>query len=376
MRRLFFFWIGLLPVLAIGADSPAGVRFVDAAKESGLTQPITCGNGETNYIIETVCSGASFLDYDNDGWIDIYLVNGSRLGGFEAGKAPGNFLYRNLGNGRFADVTAKAGVGDTAWGQGVSYGDYDNDGDDDIYVTNWGPNRLYRNNGDGTFTDVAAATGTADPGWGTSSAFGDYDNDGDLDLYVANYINFDPARTPRPGENQNCKFMGADVMCGPRGLEGAIDHLYRNDGRGAFTDVTAAAGLRVDAGHYGLGVIFADYDNDGDLDLYVANDSQPNFLYRNDGNGHFTDVGYRSGVAFNEEGREQAGMGVDFGDYDNDGDLDLFVTNFSQDTNTLYENQGKGTFADRTYLMNLGADSLHFLGWGTAFFDADNDGWL
>ncbi|MBI4160860.1 MAG: CRTAC1 family protein [Acidobacteria bacterium] len=323
-----------------------------------------------------MCSGAAFVDFDGDGRLDVYLVNGSRLGGFPPGREPRDRLYRNLGGGRFQDVTDRAGLGDPEWGHGVSWGDYDNDGDPDLYVTNWGPNRLYRNNGDGTFTDVARAAGVDDRGWGTSSAFADYDNDGDLDLYVANYIRFDPERTPRPGENRFCRYMGLDVMCGPRGLEGETDRLYRNDGNGRFTDITAAAGMHMEPGYYGLGVVWGDIDADGDLDLYVANDSEPNLLYRNDGDGTFTDVGYASGVALNEAGREQAGMGVDFGDYDNDLDLDLFVTNFSQDTNTLYENLGGGRFADRTSLRNLGASSLPYLGWGTAFFDPDNDGFL
>jgi hypothetical protein len=376
---------GLMPLILAAGINPAQIHYVDVAKEAGLNQKIACGPGPTIYIIETVCSGAAFLDYDNDGLLDIYLVNGSQLddypgteydGGPKGPLVPRNLLYRNLGTGRFQDVTERAGVGDTGWGHGVTWGDYDNDGDNDIYVSNWGPNRLYRNNGDGTFTDVAPEAGVVDDEWGTSASFADYDNDGDLDLFVTNYIYFDPKITPLPGENPNCRYMGVDVMCGPRGLDPSVDHLYRNEGNGKFTDVTEAAGLHTDKGAFGIGVVFGDIDLDGDLDLYVANDSVPNFLYRNNGDGTFTDIGYRSGVSFNEEGREQAGMGVDLGDYDNDGDSDLFVTNFSQDTNTLYENVGKGRFFDKTYLLNLGSDSLRRLGWGTQFFDPDNDGFL
>jgi hypothetical protein len=375
----------LITALVTAGPAIAQVRYVDVAEKAGLNQKIVCGPGPTIYIIETVCSGGAFFDYDNDGFLDIYIVNGSQLddypgtemdGGPKGALAPRNLLYRNLGNGQFQDVTERAGVGDTEWGQGVAWGDFDNDGDNDLYVTNWGPNQLFRNNGDGTFTDIAQQAGVVDDDWGTSTAFGDYDNDGDLDLFVTNYIYFNPDLTPLPGENPNCRYMGVDVMCGPRGLDPAVDHLYRNNGDGTFTDVTGAAGLHTDEGAFGLGVVFGDVDLDGDLDIYVANDSVPNFLYRNNGNGTFTDIGYRSGVSFNEEGREQAGMGVDLGDFDNDGDFDLFVTNFSQDTNTLYENLGKGRFVDKTYLLNLGTDSLRRLGWGTAFFDPDNDGFL
>ncbi|MEE8112673.1 MAG: CRTAC1 family protein [Acidobacteriota bacterium] len=363
--------------IEITAGAPAGkpARFLEVGREAGLTKPTYCGSDEKSYIIETVGTGAAFLDFDQDGDLDIFLVNGGRLEGFPPGEEPHNLLYRNDGDGRFVDVTDAAGVGDTRWGQGVSYGDFDNDGDDDLYVTNWGANLFYRNNGDGTFTDITEKTGTGDPSWGASSAFGDYDNDGDLDLFVANYLEFDPEKIPKPGESRFCKWMGVPVMCGPRGLTGSIDRLYKNMGDGTFLDVTSKAGLHTEKGFYGLGAIFSDYDLDGDLDLYVANDSEPNFLYRNNGNGTFTDVGYRSGVSFNEEGREQAGMGVDFGDYDNDGDLDLFVTNFSQDSNTLYENLGNGLFADKTYILNLGAPTLLFLGWGAGFLDFDNDGY-
>lgn len=358
----------------MASGEPFQVQFVDVAEEAGITIKTTSGGEKKRYIVEAKGGGAAaFLDYDNDGWMDIYIVNGSTLEGFPPGEEPHNVLYRNNGDGTFTDVTEEAGVGDTGWGMGCTAADYDNDGYTDVYVANFGPNFLYHNNGDGTFTDVTAKAGVGDPRWSTGTAWGDYDRDGDLDLYVANYVNFDVHNLEKYRKVN--VWRGIEVMAGPRGLEGAEDVFYRNNGDGTFTDVTAEVGLKDLLKGYGFAVLFADYDNDGDLDIFIANDSVPNYLYRNNGDGTFTEVGLEAGVAYSEDGREQAGMGAVFGDYDNDGDLDLFVTNFSDDNNTLYRNDGDGFFTDVAFQSGLGAPSLPFVSWGTEFFDYDNDGW-
>ncbi len=419
-RRLAW-WVALLLSLTAPRSIPAtaatpappveatpGVTLLDVTSAAGLASfRHVSGSAEKNYIIDATGSGAALVDYDNDGWLDAYLVNGSTwaaLAGREP--APSAALFHNNRDGTFTNVTAAAGVANGWWGQGVCAGDYDNDGWIDLYVTNYGRNRLYRNNGNGTFTDVGEAAGVAVDSWSTGCAFGDYDGDGKLDLFVAGYINLDPARLPpappgaavarkpegsaasppppeqlgmgaayRPGMPY-CEYRGQPVMCGPRGLKGAADHLFHNNGDGTFTDVSVRAGVADAAGFYGFGVAFFDFDDDGKLDLFVANDSTPNYLYRNQGDGTFKDVSYSSGAALDETGREQAHMGVAIGDYDDDGRDDIHVTNFADDSNVLYHNDGHGLFSDVSYAAGIGRPSVPFLGWGTAFVDYDNDGWL
>jgi len=338
-------------------------------------QDIFGGVDTKKYIIETTGTGVAIFDYDNDGWPDIFLVNGTRLEGFASGSAPGNHLYRNNHDGTFTDVTVKAGLVATGWGQGVCVGDYDNDGWQDLYVTYYGKNRLYHNQG-GVFTEVAEKAGVAGSGkaWGTGCAFVDYDRDGRLDLIVANYVDFDLTTAPAPGERPTCIWKGVPVMCGPRGLPGAKNLLYHNRGDGTFEDVTVKAHIDRSDGHYAFSVSTLDFDEDGWPDIFVACDSTPSILYRNNHDGTFTDIAVTAGAAFNEDGREQAGMGSTVGDYNGDGHLDIFKTNFSDDTSTLYRNNGDGTFTDATSAAGLGLYT-QYLGWGTMFFDFDNDGW-
>jgi enediyne biosynthesis protein E4 len=358
--------------------------FVDVAGKAGIAvRDVNGGVESKRYIIESTGSGVGILDYDRDGWPDIFVVNGQRLPSEKAdprekdeGAAPPtNHLFHNNRDGTFTDVTAKAGLVSTGWGQGVCVGDYDNDGYDDLYVTGYGKNRLYHNEGNGTFKDVSEAAGVAGTGkeWGTGCAFVDYDRDGKLDLAVANYVHFDLAKTPAPGQ-AGCVWKGVPVMCGPRGLEGAPNILYHNLGGGKFEDVSRASGFEKTLAHYCFSITTLDYDEDGWPDLYVACDSTPAILYHNNRNGTFTDVGGDAGVAFNEDGREQAGMGSTAGDYDGDGHLDLFKTNFSDDTSTLYHNNGDGTYTDVTFPAGLGINT-DALGWGVMFADVDNDGW-
>jgi hypothetical protein len=338
-----------------------------------------------DYIVETVSGGVAIFDYDNDGRPDIYLLNGSTIAA-ERGteKPPRAALYHNLGNWKFEDVTDKAGVANERWGMGVAVGDYDNDGYPDLYVGNYGTSRLYHNNGDGTFTDVAEKLGVARKGWSTGASFGDYDGDGRLDLFVPGYVELDlnnlppsPAEAGKPGQvGQNfCQFRGAPVMCGPRGLKGAHDTLYHQKPDGTFEDVSVKTGVNDAPGYYGFSSAWVRVNDDDLLDLVVVNDSTPNQLYINLGGGKFEETGYPSGIALNENGREQAGMGLAVGDYDNDGRVDFYVTNFSDDSNTLYHNEGDGNFTDVTYQAGHGEPTIPFLGWGTAFLDFDNDGW-
>jgi hypothetical protein len=351
-------------------------HFTDVAEKAGLTMTTVFGGVDTKkYIIETTGTGIAILDYDNDGWPDIFLVNGTTLEGAPKGKAPTNHLYRNNHDGTFTDVTAKAGLAATGWGQGVCVGDYDNDGWDDLYVTYYGKNRLYRNH-HGIFEEVGGQAGVAGTGkaWGSGCAFVDYDRDGLLDLVVANYVDFDLSTAPAPGERASCMWKGAPVMCGPRGLPAAKNILYHNRGDGTFEDVTTKAHVDRTDGHYALSISTLDFDDDGWPDIYVACDSTPSILYRNNHDGTFTDVAVTAGAAFNEDGREQAGMGSTVGDYDGDGRLDIFKTNFSDDTSTLYRNNGDGTFTDATFSAGLGLHT-QYLGWGTMFLDFDNDSW-
>jgi len=351
-------------------------NFTDNAEKAGLTMQNIFGGVDTKkYIIETTGTGVAIFDYDNDGWPDIFIVNGTRLEGFPSGQAPTSHLYRNNHDGTFTDVTVKAGLNASGWGQGVCVGDYDNDGWEDLYVTYYGNNRLYRNQG-GVFTEVGEKAGVAGSGkaWGTGCAFVDYDRDGQLDLIVSNYVDFDLASAPAPGERATCIWKGVPVMCGPRGLPGAKNILYHNRGDGTFEDVTKKARIDQTDGHYAFSVSTLDFDEDGWPDIFIACDSTPSILYHNNHDGTFTDVAVTAGAAFNEDGREQAGMGSTIADYNGDGHLDIFKTNFSDDTSTLYRNNGDGTFTDATAAAGLGLYT-QYLGWGTMFFDFDNDGW-
>jgi hypothetical protein len=353
-----------------------GLSFIDVAKESGLNVKTVFGGEHKNkYLLETTGCGVAFYDYDNDGWLDIFLVNGSRLEGFAAGQEPKSHLFKNNRDGTFADVTAKAGVGHSGWGQGVCIGDYDNDGFEDLFVSYFGKNVLYHNNGDGTFTDVSEKAGVAGNGkrWNTGCAFVDYDRDGRLDLFVANYIDLDLATAPVP-ESGPCLYKSVMVACGPPGLNGGKNILYRNNGDGTFTDVSASSGIAQANGTFGLGVLTADFDNDGWPDIYVANDSTPSALYQNKKNGKFLDIAIEAGCALSSDGKPQAGMGVSAGDYDLDGNLDIVKTNFAGDTPSLYRNLGGASFEDTTFGAGLGLHT-QYLGWGCGFFDMDNDGW-
>ena len=366
--------VGAALALLVGAAPPSGPRFVNVAAEAGVDVVVYGGGAVKDHLLESVGCGVAGIDFDDDGWQDLYVVNGWALDEKPSGvRTRGrNVLYRNLGNGRFEDVTAHAGVGDDGWGCGVCAGDYDGDGHVDLYVTNFGPNRLYRNLGDGTFQETADVAGVADPGWGGGAAFLDADADGDLDLYLANYIDCTMEDVLTARRTTRWRNM-ARVMAGPFGLRGGRDRYYRNLGDGTFADATDEAGLTDTAERYGLGVLASDLYGDGDIDIYVANDSNPNFLYRNDGKGTFTDIGGWCGAGLDADGAAQAGMGTDAADFDGDGRLDIIVTNFARDRCTLYRNVGDLFFDDVTPRHEIGQASYMSLSWGCAFFDFDLD---
>jgi hypothetical protein len=369
------------PITAGGFVADGPVVFEDVSEKAGLTRwTHTMGSKDKKYIIETNGSGVCLLDYDNDGWLDIFLVNGSTFDAMD-GKttAPHAALFHNNHDGTFTEVAEKAGVTNDRWGFGCAVADYDNDGWPDIYVTNWGQNRLYRNNHNGTFTDVAEKAGVQVGGWSTGATWGDYDGDGHLDLFVPGYVHFDRNNLPSGGgsgvADSFCTFRGVQVNCGPRGLKGEPDHLFHNNGDGTFTDVSAKAGVGDAPGYYGLSSLFVDINNDGKVDLLVADDSTPNYLYINKGDGTFEDDSYASGYALNEAGRETASMGIAAGDFENNGQVDVFNTTFSDDYKPLYRNEGDANMTDISYQMGIAAISVPFLGWGDAFLDYDNDGW-
>ncbi len=370
------------PITAGGFVEGGPAVFIDITKQAGLDKfHHRSGTPEKATILETPGSGVALLDYDNDGWLDIYLLNGSTFAALKGKEpAPRAMLLHNNHDGTFTDVTAKAGVANERWGFGVAVGDYDNDGWPDIYVANYGKNRLYHNNHDGTFTDVAEKAGVALGGWSAGPTWGDYDHDGLLDLFVPGYVKFDPDHPPVLGQAglslSSCQFRGVTVMCGPRGLPGESDHLFHNNGDGTFTDVSKKAGVADPQGYYGLASVFVDVDDDGWVDLAVANDSVPRYLYHNLHDGTFEDVSYLSGFALTNEGLAQASMGIAVGDYNRDGKVDFFITTFSDDYKTLYRNDGGNNFSDVTYPAGLGGPTIPFLGWGAGFIDFDNDGLL
>jgi hypothetical protein len=360
------------------SDESSPVTFVDVAEEAGLAVANVWGGVKSKkYIIEAKGSGLAFFDYDNDGWLDIYLTNGVRFEEtYEPGKAPIQHLFKNNRDGTFTDVTEKSGLGRTGWGTGVCVGDYDNDGWDDLFCCYWGHNILWHNNGDGTFTEVTKKAGLWEDRvrWGSGCTWLDYDRDGLLDLFVCNYIELDISKVPVPGSSGNCQWKGIPVMCGPRGLPGGMNILYHNNGDGTFTDVSEKAGILKPGPRYSITGVSYDFDNDGWPDIYVAVDSQPSILFHNNHDGTFTDNAVMAGCAYNEDGQEQAGMGVGVGDYDCDGWLDIFKTNFTDDTPDLYHNNGDGTFTDATFVAGLGVNT-QYVCWGAGFMDYDNDGW-
>jgi enediyne biosynthesis protein E4 len=349
-------------------------RLTDISKHAGLIHPIVYGGVDSkSYIIEVVGCGIAFIDYDNDGWVDLFVLSGTRLEGDPPGTT--NRLYKNNRDGTFTDVTAKAGLVRTGWASSVTIGDYDNDGFDDLFITYYGRNVLYHNNGNGTFTDVTgkAELGQASVKYGSGCTWVDYDRDGRLDLFVANYLNTTFEKLPRPGENADCTWKGVPVNCGPRGLPTGFVQLFHNNGDGTFTDVSRATGVSAAAGSYPMTAVAADFDNDGWPDIYVACDSTPSWLFRNQHDGTFREEALERGVALSEDGLEQAGMGVAIGDYDLNGIIDIFKTNFADDTDVLYRNDGKGNFDDVTIRSGIGVET-RYVGWGTGMVDLDNDG--
>lgn len=358
------------------AGANGGVTFTDATKTAGINF-VNASSSEKKYIVESMGGGVAFFDFDNDGKLDIYLVNSYSVeGALKSAPRPKAALYRNLGNGKFEDVAEKAGVADPGWAMGVSVADFDNDGFDDLFVTCFGVCKLYRNRGNGTFEDMSRRAGFTQERFWTGAAWGDYDRDGRLDLFVTGYVDFKLDQLPEFGKGAQCLYRGLRVQCGPRGLPGAGDALYHNNGDGTFTDVSKKAGVDDPGGMYGLGVTWTDFDDDGWPDIFVANDATPNFAYRNNHDGTFTEMGFSLGVAVDENGVEQGSMGVSVGDYDRDGRLDLIVTNFADQYNTIYHKNADGTFSDVSRATKTADVSLPYVGWGVKFFDYDNDGWL
>ncbi len=369
------------PITAGGTVKTGPIVFKNIAEQAGLTKwHHTAGTLEKNFILDAKGAGVALLDYDNDGWLDIYLVNGSTYKALDGKETPPRAaLFHNNHDGTFTNVATQAGVTNDRWGYGVVVGDFDNDGWPDIYVTNFGKNRLYHNNHDGTFTDVAEKAGVELGTWSTGATFGDYDGDGRLDLFVAGYLHYDVKNPPVLGSTSvnysSCQFRGTPVMCGPHGLQGEHDHLFHNNGDGTFTDVSTELGVNDPDGYFGLGALFVDVNNDGKPDLVVADDSSPNYLYINKGNGTFDDRSYLSGYALNGDGREMANMGIAAGDYENNGHMDLVNTTFSDDNDVLFRNDGTGTFTDVSYESGIAEVTIPFVGFGDGFLDYDNDGW-
>jgi enediyne biosynthesis protein E4 len=370
------------PITAGGFVDSGPVVFEDVTKKAGLSNwRHVMGTPQKTFILESNGSGVGLIDYDNDGWLDIYMVNGSTFNALDGKETPPHAaLFHNNRDGTFTDVAAQAGVTNDRWGFGVTIGDFDNDGWPDIFVANYGKNRLYRNNHDGTFTDIAEKAGVALGNWSSGAAWGDYDGDGRLDLFVAGYIHFDRDNLPYPKSKAvgyaDCGFRGVmNLTCGPRGLPGEPDHLFHNNGNGTFTDVSEKAGVSDKSRYYGMTAVFVDVDGGGKPDLLVANDSTPNYFYRNRGNGTFEDESYYSGFALNKDGREVAGMGLAAGDYLNNGRVDFLVTDFSDDAKVLFRNDGNDSFSDVSYRAGVGEKTIPFLSWGDAFIDYDNDGW-
>ena len=363
---------------APGANATSAVQFVDVAREAGLNVPNVWGGVDhKRYILEAKGSGLAFFDYDNDGWLDIYLTNGTRLDEkWAPGKSPTSQLFRNNRDGTFTNVTEKSGLARTGWQTGVCVGDYDNDGWDDLFCCFWGHNILFHNNGDGTFSDVTRKAGLYNEPvrWGAGCTFLDYDRDGSLDLFVCNYVKFDLEQAAASAGAASCQWKGIPVMCGPRGLIGDTNLLYHNNGDGSFTDVSEKAGILKPGARFSITAVSYDFDNDGWPDIYVAVDSEPSMLFHNNHDGTFTDIGVTAGCAYSEAGHEQAGMGVAVGDYDCDGWLDIFKTNFTDDTCNLYHNNGDGTFSDVTFPSGIAVNS-RYVAWGCGFLDYDNDGW-
>jgi hypothetical protein len=356
------------------SGKPFDAHFVDVAAMAGLTAPVIYGNAESkDYILEATGCGCAFFDYDNDGWMDVFLLSGTKIEGAPPGAT--NRLYKNNRDGTFTDVTEKCGLRNAGWACGVCVGDYNNDGFEDLFITYFGQNQLYRNNGDGTFTDVSKEAGLLNESsrWGAGCTFVDYDRDGHLDLFVSNYLQFDFKHVPKPGANSNCNWKGVPVECGPRGLPPGYHSLYRNNGDGTFTDVSKQAGISELRESYGMTAVAADFNEDGWPDIYVACDSTPSLLLMNTGKGTFSEEGVLRGVALSEDGMEQAGMGLGVGDYDLDGHLDIFKTHFAEDTNGLYHNDGKGNFEDVTRAAKIGVET-HYICWGAGMIDLDNDG--